>query len=125
MYKIGLTKGIVMCRLMNLRSLSIMGPNIFQMKLCWKLKVEEILPFGPTGAAKLDFEKNTFTFYLKANKSYLRKPKKVLADNRGACSLWFPALFCQYLWQLTRLAWKHKKINATYLLSILEETKIV
>ena len=52
MYKIGLTKGIVMCRLMNLRSLSIMGPNSFQIKLCWKLKVEESLPFGPTGAAK-------------------------------------------------------------------------
>ena len=23
----------------------------------------------------------------------------------------FPALFCQYLWQLTRLAWKRKKVN--------------
>ena len=33
-------------------------------------------------------------------------------------SMLFSALFCQYLWQLTRLAWKHKKVNATYLYAI-------
>ena len=39
--------------------------------------------------------------------------------------LLIPALFCQYLWQLTRLAWKHNKVNATYMLVfVLEGIKI-
>ena len=43
---------------------------------------------------------------------------------QGGCTLAFPALFCQYLWQLTRLAWKHKYVNATCMLFILEGIKI-
>jgi hypothetical protein len=35
---------------------------------------------------------------------------------QGGCTLAFPALFCQYLWQLTRLAWKEKYVNASYML---------
>ena len=39
-------------------------------------------------------------------------------------AMWFGPVLGQNLWQLSRLAWKHKHVNATYLLFILEEIKI-
>ena len=34
--------------------------------------------------------------------------------------MWFGLVFCQLLWQLSRLAWRHKNVKVTYLLFILE-----
>ena len=39
-------------------------------------------------------------------------------------AIWSGPILRQNLWQLSRLAWKHKHANATYLLFILEEIKI-
>ena len=39
-------------------------------------------------------------------------------------AMWFGPVLGQQLWQLSRLAWKRKNVNATYLLFILEEIKI-
>ena len=39
-------------------------------------------------------------------------------------AIWFGPILRQNLWQLNRLAWKHKHVNATYLPFILEEIKI-
>ena len=39
-------------------------------------------------------------------------------------AMWFGPVLGQNLWQLSRLAWKHKHVNATYLLFLLEEIKI-
>ena len=47
-----------------------------------------------------------------------------MVDKYSGCAIWFPALFCQYVWQLTRLAWKHSLVSATYMLFILEGIKI-
>ena len=39
-------------------------------------------------------------------------------------AMWFGPVLGQHLWQVSRLAWKHKNVNATYLLFILEGIKI-
>ena len=39
-------------------------------------------------------------------------------------AMWFWPVLGQHLWQLNRLAWKHKNFNATYLLFLLEGFKI-
>ena len=38
--------------------------------------------------------------------------------------MWFGSVLGQHLWQFSKLAWKHKNVNATYLLFILEGIKI-
>ena len=39
-------------------------------------------------------------------------------------AVWFGPVLGQHLWQLSTLAWKHKNVNATYLLFIFEGIKI-
>ena len=40
-------------------------------------------------------------------------------------AMWFGPVLGKNLWQLSRLACKHKHVNTTYLLFTLEEIKIV
>ena len=46
----------------------------------------------------------------------------VLKYSGHSMCLWL--VLVQHLWQLSRLAWEHKNVNATYLLFILEGIKI-
>ena len=51
--------------------------------------------------------------------------RSIVLKYSGHAAMWFGPVLGQHLWQLKRLAWKHKNVNATYLPFILEGIKIV
>ena len=45
---------------------------------------------------------------------------KIIVLKYSVHAMWFGSVLGQHLWQLSRLAWKHKNVNITYLIFILE-----
>ena len=55
----------------------------------------------------------------------LKVRAKIIVLNYSGHVMWFWPVLGQHLWQLKRLAWKHKNVYPTWLLFIFEGVKII
>ena len=59
----------------------------------------------------------------KCNRKRLVLIFQIIVVKYSGHDMWFGPVLGQHLWQLSKLAWKYKNVNATYLLFILEGIK--
>ena len=89
-----------------------------------KKGLELINEHKPQTMENSDLILNISLTWKKCNRKHLVLIFQIIVVKYSGHDMWFGPVCGQHLWQLSRLAWKHKNVNATYLLFILEGIKI-